>query len=292
MATKAAERSQGECASCPAAKPTELRWTLPIRTVTLQGNSLTINLRGPADIGTWRVAAVVKPSADNVAKLQMGELEIASRPDNPGRLRIPTAVNSYVDSELTLRDNEIDAYLRAESANKQTLMYIELPSPVDLQIAHNHDQVIRIAVSDSVQVVDGRLVSQPVQGLASLMLQMITADAPVATQLQNIGDGVYVAPPTKLWENLATYSKPPDLSRQLTSATTATLEITVGSDGLVKHVKGLRGEQELVQHCAQSISAWTFRPFVVDGSPVIVRAPVLIVVDADGRISVPMLMSR
>jgi TonB family protein len=60
----------------------------------------------------------------------------------------------------------------------------------------------------------------------------------------------------------------PPLARQARIQGTVTIEVTVNSDGTIKHVRLISGHPMLAPSAIEAIQQWRYKPYVLDGKPV------------------------
>lgn len=66
----------------------------------------------------------------------------------------------------------------------------------------------------------------------------------------------------------------PPIARQLRVEGTVALEATISEEGKVEKVDIVSGSPMLTRTAADALKAWRFKPFLEDGKPVKVQAPV------------------
>ena len=60
----------------------------------------------------------------------------------------------------------------------------------------------------------------------------------------------------------------PLLARQTGVSGSVELTATIGTDGSVKSVKGVRGHPLLVKSAEQAVMQWRYRPTILNGNPI------------------------
>ncbi len=291
LATLASGQTQSACPTCPnAATGRTLRWHVPIRTVPLQGGTFKLNLNGAGTASAWRVAATVKASSASAAKLQVAELEMEA--PGSGKPSFPAALHGYGDREVSVAAGTAEVWMRPAAKEKQTVIYLELPKPMTLEVALDQQTVSRATIADSAYIVDGKLLSEKVTGFGSLLSKAAFRQAP-QSGVQKLGPKEYFAPPAELAKHLLQFNRPPRYEGGAAAeGISISLLVTIGVDGEVKEVTGWRGDPRLVEHCRPAVLSWRFTPFLFNQSPVSVKASILIAIDREGNVIVPFLGSH
>ncbi len=281
-------QTTSSCPTCPGNSEggKAMRWYVPIRTLPIQADALQINLNGAATPGSWRVAARIKAGAEAGARMQVAELEMETNVS--GRPPIPASIVSYDDREVALKPGSAEIWLRPGAAHKHTVIYIELPRPLTIEVAANHQPLVRATVADSLYVIDGKLVAEKVTGFASVLSRAAFGSPRATAGVQRLGPNSYFAPPAEAVNHLARFTKPGKYASALPEGTSVSLLLTIGPEGDVKDVRGIRGDPRLVEHCRAAVQNWRFTPFLFRNSPVSVSTTVLMVLNADGNIMIPM----
>lgn len=239
---------------------------------------------------SWHFAVKVKPDAGPNVRFQVAELSTeATGPSDS--LRVPAAVVSYTDREISARAQAIHVWMRAPEQNKHTLVYVELPRPLTVELRADNQLLARSVVADSLYVTNGWLMPEKVTaGLAFLILRAAVGAPDGQAGVRRVGPSTYVATPAELVKNLVEFVRPPQYpGRDIPAGSSVTLVLTIGPDGQVTQVRAWRGDPRLVEHCRPAVLKWRFAPLKYNGSPVSVEASVLMVLEADGQILVPML---
>jgi len=183
----------------------------------------------------------------------------------------------------------VEVWARPARGSHRLVVYVELPKPAVVELTADERTIARALVTDSVYVADGEIVRERVVGFAALLSRAAFPVKALPPGLQHLGGGVYYAPPPELVKNLVQVIRPaPYPGGDLPDGSTISLLLTIGTDGEVKEVVAWRGDPRLVEHCRQAVLSWRFEPFLVNGSPVPVRASVVMTVDARGNIGIPM----
>lgn len=287
-----ASQQQTPCATCTNNENGRaVRWEVPIRTIPLNGEVLSLDLAGTGN-SAWRLGAVVKPGAASTAKMQVAEIALDTAP----RMGVPPLLKevlSYGDREFSLAPGRAGVFLRGGSGSRKTVAYIELPRSTTLEVYADHQLVARAFVTESIHIADGKLLSDPVTGLVSLMMRSITGPSRPGAGVQKLGPNEFYAPPPELVKNLVQFSRPARYQAgTIPEGASASFLITVGADGEVKGIVGSRGDDKLVQHCRPVILGWRFNPMMFEGSAVTVKGSVLVTIDRQGNVVIPMIESR
>lgn len=285
----AAGQSTGDCPGCsPGSGVVNTgRWRVPIRTVEMKGDSVAVSLK-QARGASWQLAACVKDGGGTVARLQVAELEM--RAAGAGRPPLPGAIGSYENAEVSVKPGWVEVWARPASSAKKLVVYLELPKPATVELTVDERAIARALVTDSVYFADGELVRERVAGFAALLARAAFPVGARPAGIRRMGENEYFAPAAELVRNLVQFTRParyPGLS--LPDGSSISLLLTVGTDGQVREVVGIRGDPRLVAHCREAVLSWRFEPFLFQGSRVPVRSSVLMTVDARGDIGIPML---
>jgi len=249
----ASAQSSSSCPGCPVTAR-EGRWEVPIRTLELTGDVLEVNLNGAGPQSSWHFGARVKPGAGAGVRFQIAQL--STEPTGPNKsLRIPKAVASYADREISTTAQAIQVWMRAADQDKHTLVYVELPRPLTLELRVDGQLIARAVVEDSLYVTNGRLMPEKLTaGLASLMLRAIVGAVDEQAGVRRVGPDKYLATPAELRKNLVEFVRPQRYpGRDLPAGSSVSLVITVGPDGHVKEVRAWRGDPRLVEHCRPAV---------------------------------------
>ncbi len=283
-------QSGGSCPGCPVTVR-EGRWQVPIRTLELTGDVLEVNLNGAGPQSSWHFGAKVKPGAGAGVRFQVAELSTEPRgPQNI--LRVPSAVVSYTDREISTTAQAIQVWMRAADPNKHTLVYVEAPRPLTLELRADGQLIARAVLEDSLYVTNGRLMPEKVTaGLAFLIMRAVVGAVDEQAGVRRVGPDKYLATPAELRKNLVEFVRPPQYpGRDAPAGSSVSLVITIGPDGHVKEVRAWRGDPRLVEHCRPAVLKWRFTPLKYNGSPVSVETSVFMVLDADGQILIPTML--
>jgi hypothetical protein len=141
--------------------------------------------------------------------------------------------------------------------------------------------------------VDGKLTTDKISGLASLLIKAAVGRAAPQAGVQRLGPNEYFVPPSELVKNLMQFSRPPRYSGSpVPEGVSAAFLVSIGIDGEIKTVVGTRGDERLIAHCRTAVLGWRFRPFLFNGTPVPAKGSILLTIDKQGNVVIPMLEAQ
>jgi len=185
---------------------------------------------------------------------------------------------------ITVRPNTI--------AGSSVLVYMSIPQGTEISVQKDGRVIAQAAVDSSLLIQDGRIIPVRVGGRQNLLSRLMLGSQPNnASDIQRLRTGEYMPGTATLKAHLASWSEPA-AARTLTAANmrvaSASLELRIDETGTVVDIRARSGAEDILRVYEQSLRSWKFRPFLVDGKAVAVKALVPFFVASDGYIRTPL----
>jgi len=276
-----------EQASPPAHFRHQTTWNFDFIQLPKPEGSLLVDLGELTGVSDW----ILEVKADNERpRLVAGEASYMEPPPDkrlPGR--VVERIRNLPRGNLEISRGRV-ALRGVVGSGGPLILLIWAPAGTNVTVRSSAGVVATLPVGDGFMLHNGKVVAKPATVLGYLLQLGMPPEVKQAKgDVVTLPGNRYVATVAGLKSHLIRYELPSESLRLApgTGNVPVTLSIEINESGAVDAIHARPGGEAVLTYYEPFIRKWRFRPFVVDGRPVRVKAALAFVVAPSGTVTGP-----